>query len=101
MQANCNRLLDVARETYIENVGDIHKLQRSAAEAHGLPITLVYQESGYVFALKKEELKGNLPKGFIHQTAQKGRWLFSSLELVSCFFPLATWVQLVGACAVL
>jgi hypothetical protein len=42
-----------------------------------------------VFALKKHELAdagGELPKVFINVTMQKGRWLFSSLELV-CMIP--------------
>jgi DNA mismatch repair protein MSH4 len=78
----------VARETYKENVGDIYQLRRMLAEQHSLPIILVYQESGFVFALKKDELEGDLPKGFINQIAQKGRWLFSSMELVGVPVPL-------------
>ncbi|KIM81717.1 hypothetical protein PILCRDRAFT_97607 [Piloderma croceum F 1598] len=84
-KANCNRLLDVARETYKENVGDIYDLNRTLSEKHNLPLTLVYQENGgFVFALKKSELEdvgGQLPRGFVNVTMQKGRWLFSSLEL--------------------
>ena len=87
-QANYNRLLDVARETYKENVGDIYALRNRLAEEHDLPFTLVYRESdsGFVFALKKTELQdagGELPRGFVDVTAQKGRWVFSSVELVS------------------
>ena len=81
-QANRNRLLDVARETFKENVGDIFQLNTALSEKHGLPITLVYQESGFVFALKKDELEGELPKGFLNLLGQKGRWIFSSMELV-------------------
>lgn len=81
VKANYNRLLDVARETYKENVGDIFSLNRELSEQHNLPITLVYQETGFVFALKKTDLEGELPKGFINVTMQKGRWLFSSVEL--------------------
>jgi DNA mismatch repair protein MSH4 len=84
MQANCNRLLDVARETYKENVGDIYQLNNNLSEQHNLPLTLVYQDSGFVFTLKKDELEGELPRGFINVSMQKGKWLFSSLELVSC-----------------
>lgn len=37
-----------------------------------------------MFAVKKAELsgEGELPRGFVNVTAQKGRWVFSSLELV-------------------
>lgn len=47
---------------------------------------LIYQENGgFVFALKKAELEGaggELPSVFVNVTMQKGRWLFSCLELV-------------------
>ncbi|KAF8170384.1 muts domain V-domain-containing protein [Pholiota molesta] len=81
VRANCNRLLDVARETYKENVGDIYQLNRTLSEEHGLPLTLVYQETGFVFALPKSALEGELPKGFVNVTMKKGRWVFSSMEL--------------------
>ena len=85
-KANCNRLLDVARETYKENVGDIFTLNRDLSERHNLPLSLVFQETGFVFALKKSELEGELPKGFVNVTMQKGRWLFSSIELVGLMY---------------
>lgn len=81
-QADRNRLLDVARETFKENVGDIFQLNTALSRKHELPITLVYQESGFVFALKKDDLEGELPKGFLNVSAQRGRWLFSTMELV-------------------
>lgn len=74
--------MDVARETYKENVGDIYQLSSALGEEHSLPLTLVYQEKGFVFAIKKDELDGELPKGFINVSAQRGRWLFSSMDLV-------------------
>ena len=80
----------MARETYKENVGDIIQLQHALSEQHGLPLILVYQEGGFVFALKKDELEGDLPKGFVNQTAQKGRWIFSSMELVSSFLVVTS-----------
>ena len=87
-QANFNRLLDVARETYKENVGDIYALRNRLVEEHNLPFTLVYRDSdaGFIFSIKKADLDdtgGELPRGFIDATAQKGRWVFSSIELVS------------------
>lgn len=87
VKANYNRLLDVARETYKENIGDIYQLNRSLSEEHNLPLTLVYQETGFVFALKKNDIEGELPKGFINVSLKKGRWIFSNLELV-CLFAL-------------
>lgn len=82
VKANCNRLLDVARETYKENIGDIYQLNRSLSEEHGLPLTLIYQDTGFVFALKKSDLEGELPKGFVNVAMKKARWVFSSMELV-------------------
>ncbi|CCM03700.1 uncharacterized protein FIBRA_05846 [Fibroporia radiculosa] len=81
VKANFNRLLDVARETYKENVGDIFALNRDLSHQHNLPITLISQDAGFVFALKKDDLDGELPRGFLNVNKQKGRWLFSSLEL--------------------
>ncbi|KAF5385565.1 hypothetical protein D9757_006793 [Collybiopsis confluens] len=81
VKANYNRLLDVARETYKENVGDIYALCNALAETHELPIVLVYQESGFVFSLRKTDLEKELPKGFINVTVKKGKWQFSSMEL--------------------
>ncbi|CDO71736.1 hypothetical protein BN946_scf184920.g20 [Trametes cinnabarina] len=86
VRANFNRLLDVARETYKENVGDIYGLRNRLAEEFDLPLSLVYRDSdaGFVFALKKSDLEdagGELPRGFIDITAQKGRLVFSSIEL--------------------
>ncbi|KAI0324451.1 hypothetical protein GY45DRAFT_1375540 [Cubamyces sp. BRFM 1775] len=86
VKANYNRLLDVARETYKENVGDIYALRSRLAEEHDLPLSLVYRDTdaGFVFTVKKTELDdvgGQLPSGFIDVVAQKGRLVFSSLEL--------------------
>ncbi|KAG1857115.1 muts domain V-domain-containing protein [Suillus subluteus] len=81
VKANRNRLLDVARGTFKENVADIYQLNHALSERYSLPLTLVYQESGFVFALKKDELEDELPKGFINVSAQRGRWLFSSIDL--------------------
>lgn len=88
MKANCNKLLDVARETYKENVGDIYHLNKNLSEEHELPMTLVYQDSGFMFSLKKTASDGKLPKGFINVSSRKGKWLFSSMELVKEFVAL-------------
>ncbi|KAI0641090.1 muts domain V-domain-containing protein [Trametes meyenii] len=86
VKANYNRLLDVARETYKENVGDIYSLRHRLTQEHELPFALVYRDAdaGFIFALKKTDLNdagGELPHGFIDVTAQKGRLVFSSIEL--------------------
>lgn len=74
--------MDVARETYKENVGDIYSLCSTLSGAHELPLTLVYQDTGFIFSLRKTDLEGELPKGFINVTLKKGKWQFSSMELV-------------------
>ncbi|KAI9437019.1 muts domain V-domain-containing protein [Lactarius indigo] len=82
VKANCNPLLDVARETYKENVGDIHALHASVQEKDDLPIQLVYQESGFLFSVKKVDFdERKLPRGFINTSMQKGKWLFTTMEL--------------------
>jgi len=82
LEANFNRLLDVARETFKENVADIYQLGRELSEVHGLPLTLVYQDSGFIFQLRKSEVEGELPTEFINVTEKKGRVAFSTLDLV-------------------
>ncbi|KAI9510622.1 muts domain V-domain-containing protein [Russula earlei] len=82
VKANFNPLLDVARETYKENVGDIHALHGNLTEKYGLPIQLVYQESGFLFAIRKGDfVQGKLPLGFTNLSMQRGRWVFTSMEL--------------------
>jgi len=45
---------------------------------------LVYQESGFLFAIRKGDLgEGKLPWGFINPSMQKGRCLFTNMELAS------------------
>lgn len=87
-EANFNRLLDVARETFKENVADIYELGRELSEAHGLPLALVYQDNGFIFQLKKSEIEGELPAGFINVTEKKGRVVFSTLDLVCLSFGI-------------
>ena len=76
-------MLDVARETYKEDIGDIFALNKELSDEHGLPFTLLYQDTGFVFQLKKSDLEAELPAGFIDITLRKGKYTFSSLELVS------------------
>ncbi|KAG5717618.1 hypothetical protein E4T56_gene7727, partial [Termitomyces sp. T112] len=81
VKAHRNRLLDVARETYKENVGDIFQLNRTLSEEHELPFVLVYQETGFVYTLKKTDLEGELPPGFTNVSVKKGKWVFTSMDL--------------------
>lgn len=87
MRANHNRLLDVARETYRENVTDIIELQDELSKEHDLPLALLYQDSGFVFTLKRGDVPEgtkSLPAPFINASTKKnGKWTFSHLELVS------------------
>jgi DNA mismatch repair protein MSH4 len=79
--------LDVARETYRENVTDIIELQGELSKEHELPISMQWQDNGFVFVLKKGDVPlgtKSLPKPFINASMKKnGKWLFSHLELVS------------------
>jgi DNA mismatch repair protein MSH4 len=85
VKPNYNRLLDVARETYRENIEDIYKLNTSAAEEYNLPLSLVYKEKGcgFWFTMRKDEASGQLPKEFLNVTTTGTKMVFSSLELVS------------------
>ncbi|QRV98859.1 DNA mismatch repair protein MutS [Ceratobasidium sp. AG-Ba] len=84
VQANFNRFLDVARETYRENISDIIDLQNELSKEHDLPLSLHYQDNGFVFVLRKGDTPegGKLPAPFINVSAKKNqRWTFSHLEL--------------------
>ncbi|KAJ7054753.1 muts domain V-domain-containing protein [Mycena amicta] len=83
VKANCNRLLDVARETYKENVQDIFALNTKLTETHELPLTLMYQETGFVFTLRKTDLPEGeqLPRGFINAQLKRNKWTFSNMDL--------------------
>lgn len=49
-----------------------------------MPMQLVYQESGFLFSIRRGDLaEGKLPWGFTNLSMQRGRWLFTSMELVS------------------
>ena len=66
-QVNYNCLLDVARDSYKENVVDIFQLHRSLNETDGLLLQQVHQEQGSVPTLRKTDLEEagmtELPKG--------------------------------------
>ncbi|KIJ45044.1 hypothetical protein M422DRAFT_167040 [Sphaerobolus stellatus SS14] len=82
VKASINRLLDVARETYRENVGDIYELCRELSNEHALPLQLCYSDAaGHFFTLKKADLEGELPRGFINVTSKSDKWCFSTVEL--------------------
>ncbi|KAH7103198.1 muts domain V-domain-containing protein [Auriculariales sp. MPI-PUGE-AT-0066] len=83
VKANCNTLLDVARETFKENVADIFALSRSVSDDHNMPVNAVYHDNGgFWFSVKKRDLDdGELPRGLIHASSRGQNILFSSLEL--------------------
>ncbi|KAF9505616.1 hypothetical protein BS47DRAFT_1322283 [Hydnum rufescens UP504] len=83
VKANFNRMLDVARETYKENVSDIFELNRTLSEEHNLPLALTYQErgGGFWFTVSKDDLEDELPRGFLNVTARGAKWFFTSMEL--------------------
>ena len=59
-------------------------MHSNLTEKHDLPIQLLYQESGFLFSLRKGDLvEGKLPLGFTNLSLRRGRWLFTSMELVS------------------
>ena len=98
VKAHCNKLLDVARETYKENLGDIYQLNRTLSEEHGLQLTLIHQKTGFVFALKKNDLEGELPKGFVNVKLNKGRWIFSTMDLVRVSLLCSNLPRLTSSC---
>lgn len=85
-QAEQNKFLDVARETYKENVQDIQQFKTELVQQYDLPLELNFTESGYSFSIRKSELTGDLPGEFRNKTSRGQRWVFSSIELVSCRF---------------
>lgn len=77
----------MARETYKENISDIFQLNCRLSNEYNLPLSLLYQDTGFMFTLKKSDLEsagGELPRGFIDVVMKKGKLLFSSMDLVSC-----------------
>ncbi|KZO99190.1 hypothetical protein CALVIDRAFT_404861 [Calocera viscosa TUFC12733] len=82
VKANYNRLLDVARETYKEDIAEVYALQRRLAEEHDLPIDLQWTENGFYFTVKKDEVpNGRFPKGFVDVSAKGTKWICSSMDL--------------------
>ncbi|KZS90242.1 hypothetical protein SISNIDRAFT_551573 [Sistotremastrum niveocremeum HHB9708] len=81
VKAEHNKLLDVARETYKENVGDIMQLKTELSEQYDLPLELSYVESGYVFSIRKADLQGELPSEFGNRSTRGQRMTFSNIQL--------------------
>lgn len=78
-----NRMLDVARETYKENVDDILELNAQLSQEYSIPLSLEYQErgGGFWFTVVKDHLEGELPRGFLNVTTKGAKWCFTSMEL--------------------
>ncbi|KAM0752833.1 hypothetical protein T439DRAFT_299108 [Meredithblackwellia eburnea MCA 4105] len=82
VKANRKRLLEVARETYRENISDAFEMCEDLSKQHGLDITLVHSNSGFVFSCAASELEDKrLPKGFVNQTKKGKKVEFMSMEL--------------------
>jgi DNA mismatch repair protein MSH4 len=77
-----NRLLDVSRETFKENVGDVLQLANQMTEELGFTVISTFKESGFIFSVKKSEADSGLPKVCINVTAKGETWVFSTVELV-------------------
>ena len=88
LKANYNRLLDVARETYKENVGDVHALHTSLKAEHNLPFVLIYKErgGGFWLTLGEGDVEEGLPRGCLNVSVKGGKFTFTTLELVSRIF---------------
>ena len=84
VKADCNRFLDVARETFKENVSDVYALTRSVSDECGFPVHAHYlNNNGFWFYVKQKDMDGEkLPQGFIHSSVTGLSIRFSSLELV-------------------
>ncbi|KAH8929217.1 hypothetical protein BT69DRAFT_1346041 [Atractiella rhizophila] len=87
-----NLLLDVARETYNENVTDCFELAEKLSQAHKFEIALQYSKNGYQFVSKNEDIDDRrvLEKlGFKDISKKAGKTYFSSLELVALLYIMA------------
>jgi len=90
-KAQRDPLLDVARASYKENVHDIFELGKSIQDMYSLPIELLYQQEaggGFMFTLHRvhtEDDGWEWPREWIDRVAKRKKWIFSTLELVSCW----------------
>lgn len=65
VRAEKKMLLDVARETYKENVDDAFEMCEQLAATHALDMTLAYSQNGFMFTCPATELQDKeLPKIF-------------------------------------
>ncbi|KAG8923711.1 MutS protein msh4 [Tulasnella sp. 418] len=84
VKANFDRLLDVARETYKENVGDIFELAEKLSETYDISFIPVYQEKGgFWLTVRKDEVQRekDLPKECINIGTKGAKWVCSTMEL--------------------
>ncbi|PWN98876.1 hypothetical protein FA09DRAFT_296615 [Tilletiopsis washingtonensis] len=79
-------LLDVARETYKENMGDIHDLARRYSESYKLDVSLKSAATGFSLSGAESIAQRDLPSEFTNVLPTKnGKSLtFSSLPLKKC-----------------
>ncbi|GJJ09382.1 hypothetical protein Clacol_003604 [Clathrus columnatus] len=82
VKASINRLLDVARETFRENIGDVYQLCQDISEKYEIQVQINHHATGnYFFLLKRGTLPNAPPKEFIHVTTKGNKISFSTLEL--------------------
>ncbi|KAK0551642.1 MutS protein msh4 [Tilletia horrida] len=84
VKSHRNALLDVARETYKENIKDIYDLSSELSETHNLPLTLKFATTGFVFELRKDQVQSqrDLPRVFVNVVKGRSKSLtMSTLEL--------------------
>ncbi|EMD41395.1 hypothetical protein CERSUDRAFT_41819 [Gelatoporia subvermispora B] len=82
VRANYNHLLDVARETYRENVGDIQMMHRELSQAYDLPLRLIFQDNGFVLSLARKDAQDvELPSEFVNVRVKKGAVVFETMNI--------------------
>ncbi|CAD6890522.1 unnamed protein product [Tilletia caries] len=84
VKSNRSALLDVARETYKENIKDIYDLSAELSETHQLPVTLKYAATGFILEIKTEYAPNqrDLPRAFINVVKGRSKtYTMSTLEL--------------------
>ncbi|KAL8279193.1 hypothetical protein RQP46_008449 [Phenoliferia psychrophenolica] len=88
------KLLDVARETYKENLNDAFEMGESLATKFGLDISMTHTQNGFVFSCPNVELDEKpLPKMFIHPVKKGKKTEFTSMDLKKKNARLAESVQ--------
>ncbi|CAD6586978.1 MAG: MutS protein msh4, partial [Tremellales sp. Tagirdzhanova-0007] len=78
VKADCNRLLDVARETYKENIEDILALEGHFIETHHIICWLEWNEAGYRFSAMRDDIEDPQSLPLIDIQFSKHKIVFST-----------------------